>query len=62
MNIKIGSSDVFQKSRSHLKILGARCVTRSKTFIDDTQILVSTAHNSGAWDLCTLLKITVFWM
>ena len=37
-SVKIRSSEIFQKSRSHLKILGARCVTRSKTYADDTQL------------------------
>ena len=37
---------MFQKSRNHLKILGARRMTRSKFQIEDPQILDDTVNQS----------------
>jgi hypothetical protein len=36
---------IFQKSRSHLRILGARRVTRSKARTVDPNVLVATVQN-----------------
>jgi hypothetical protein len=46
-------AQIFQKSRSHLKILGARRVTWSKFRTEDPQILGATVQNLVARDFCT---------
>ena len=43
---------VFQKSRSHLKILGDRRVTRSKVRTVDTKVFVATVQNLVATATC----------
>jgi hypothetical protein len=42
---------VFQKPRSHLKILSARSITRSKFHAEDLRILCITVKISRHWDL-----------
>lgn len=42
---------IYQKSRSHLEILGIRKVTRSKLHIKDQKILSTTEQNLLAQDL-----------
>jgi hypothetical protein len=52
-------SEISQKSRSHLKILGARRVIWNKLYTQDPQLLDVTLHNHlpqppDACDLCTI--------
>ena len=44
---------MFPKSTKHLKILGAKRVTRSKDHIRDPQMLGATIQNEVTRDLCT---------
>jgi hypothetical protein len=52
---------ISQKSRGHVKILGARKVTCSKFHIEDPQITGASRHNIDAratWRLyCALLAV-----
>ena len=41
----VKNAQIFQKSRSHLKILGTRTVTRSRFQTDDPEVLGKTMHN-----------------
>jgi len=38
---------IFQKSRSHLKILGIRRKTGSKFYTEDPHMLVATVYEGG---------------
>jgi hypothetical protein len=40
---------LFQKSRNHLKIIGAKVATCSKIHTEDTQMLVATLQDLVAW-------------
>jgi hypothetical protein len=44
----IGVKNFFEKSRGHVKILGARKVTLSEFHIEDPQILGASKHIVGA--------------
>jgi C4-type Zn-finger protein len=44
---------IFQKSRSHLKIAGSRRMKRSRLRIKDPEILGATVQNSVARDVWT---------
>jgi hypothetical protein len=52
-----GGAQTFHKSRSHLKILGARWVTRSKFHTAHPEISGATLQNLVAQELCTLARL-----
>jgi hypothetical protein len=51
--VEPSGTQIFQKSKNHLKILGVRSRTRNKSNTKEPQILGTTVQNLVARNFCT---------